>query len=614
MPSGAAKRSPRTPSQWCERVKVVLSAWCCGAGCSGAGCSGAGCSGAGCSGARVPGARVPGARVPGARVLGCWRCRHVSTRRRESQPTSTQHPFYESQIRAEPDRAPARRQRPHGALQLAARARHRAARSSCASKTPMSSGRRASPRWPSSSMTCAGSASTGTRVRTRRRPWSVSAVRAAASVPVVREGAARRSGRAYYCFCSADQLEAERRQAARRRPRRRATAGTCRGLSREQARGAHQRRRAAARSASACRRIARSSSRRGPRRRHVSAPTSSAIPSSSAPTARPAYNFAVVVDDALMEMTHVIRGEDHISNTPRQILFYEALGFTPPVFAHLALVLGPDHSAAVEAARRDVGRRVPREGLPARGARQLPGADRLVAGRRRRAAADRRARAPVLARARRPQRRRVRRREAGVGQPALPEDGRSAADRRARRCRSSQQAGIAMTPDRRGPGVSRVGDADGDRRRSIGSIRCRRGWRSCSTSTPDAALADPRRARRDDGEAGAQAVVAALAEELATAPRLDRERFRARRRIEVKARTGQKGEGAVPSDPRRADRAGRRSGARPGGAGDRSRRRAAARRRHAADSRLPRARGGVRGGARSVRLKPDRERCARAPA
>ena len=58
----------------------------------------------------------------------------------------------------------------------------------------------------------------------------------------------------------------------------------------------------------------------------------------------PAYNFAVVVDDALMEVTHVVRGEDHISNTPRQILIYEALGFTPPSFAHLALVMGPDHT------------------------------------------------------------------------------------------------------------------------------------------------------------------------------------------------------------------------------------------------------------------------------
>ena len=59
---------------------------------------------------------------------------------------------------------------------------------------------------------------------------------------------------------------------------------------------------------------------------------------------RPAYNFAVVVDDALMEITHVIRGEDHISNTPRQVLLYQALGFTPPEFAHLSLVMGPDHT------------------------------------------------------------------------------------------------------------------------------------------------------------------------------------------------------------------------------------------------------------------------------
>src|SRR5439155_767640 len=57
-----------------------------------------------------------------------------------------------------------------------------------------------------------------------------------------------------------------------------------------------------------------------------------------------AYNFAVVVDDALMEVTHVIRGEDHISNTPRQILLYEALGFTAPAFAHLSMVMGPDHA------------------------------------------------------------------------------------------------------------------------------------------------------------------------------------------------------------------------------------------------------------------------------
>ena len=58
----------------------------------------------------------------------------------------------------------------------------------------------------------------------------------------------------------------------------------------------------------------------------------------------PAYNYAVVIDDALMEISHVIRGEDHISNTPRQILLYEAFGWKPPAFAHVSLVMGPDHS------------------------------------------------------------------------------------------------------------------------------------------------------------------------------------------------------------------------------------------------------------------------------
>ena len=56
----------------------------------------------------------------------------------------------------------------------------------------------------------------------------------------------------------------------------------------------------------------------------------------------PTYNFAVVCDDANMGVTHVIRGDDHLSNTPRQILIYEALGFDVPTFAHLSMILGPD--------------------------------------------------------------------------------------------------------------------------------------------------------------------------------------------------------------------------------------------------------------------------------
>lgn len=54
------------------------------------------------------------------------------------------------------------------------------------------------------------------------------------------------------------------------------------------------------------------------------------------------YNFAVVIDDALMEITHIIRGEDHLSNTPRQILLFESLGFQAPSYSHIPLVLSPD--------------------------------------------------------------------------------------------------------------------------------------------------------------------------------------------------------------------------------------------------------------------------------
>ena len=56
----------------------------------------------------------------------------------------------------------------------------------------------------------------------------------------------------------------------------------------------------------------------------------------------PTYNFACVVDDAEMNITHIIRGDDHISNTPKQVLIYQALGFPLPLFAHLPLIMGVD--------------------------------------------------------------------------------------------------------------------------------------------------------------------------------------------------------------------------------------------------------------------------------
>ena len=74
------------------------------------------------------------------------------------------------------------------------------------------------------------------------------------------------------------------------------------------------------------------------------------------------YNFAVAVDDADAGVTHVVRGEDHLSNTPKQLLVYEAMGVEPPVFAHIPLIYGPDgkklskrHGAASVQELRDAG-------------------------------------------------------------------------------------------------------------------------------------------------------------------------------------------------------------------------------------------------------------------
>ena len=58
----------------------------------------------------------------------------------------------------------------------------------------------------------------------------------------------------------------------------------------------------------------------------------------------PTYNFSVVVDDALMHITHVVRGDDHLTNTPRQVPIFQALGFSAPQFGHLPMILGPDRA------------------------------------------------------------------------------------------------------------------------------------------------------------------------------------------------------------------------------------------------------------------------------
>jgi len=76
----------------------------------------------------------------------------------------------------------------------------------------------------------------------------------------------------------------------------------------------------------------------------------------------PTYNFSVVVDDALMNITHVVRGDDHLTNTPRQVPIFQALGFSVPLFGHLPMILGSDktrlskrHGATSIMAYKDMG-------------------------------------------------------------------------------------------------------------------------------------------------------------------------------------------------------------------------------------------------------------------
>jgi len=349
---------------------------------------------------------------------------------------------------------------------------------------------------------------------------------------------------AYYCFCTTAQLEGERHDAvAAGRPAH--YAGTCRRLSREQAaaRITAGERAAVRFRIPAERDVVFSDVVRGDVRFHTEVIGDPIIVRANG---HPAYNFAVVVDDALMEVTHVIRGEDHISNTSRQLLLYEALGFTPPSFAHLALVMGPDHSPLSK-----------RHGATSvadfRSKGYLPEA--LVnylaligwsprepsAGR---AGGDDTELLPVEEMARRFSLERV-----GLSAGVFDEDKLSWVNRHylkiadpARLAELSlpyfNDAGVWVTPDDQGlaflASAMAMASASVDR---LSDVPARLAFLFDYDAV--AALADPRLLdeMRDDG---ARAVTAALAEELASAPRLDRERFRAIAG-QVKARTGQKG-------------------------------------------------------------------------
>ena len=149
-------------------------------------------------------------------------------------------------------------------------------------------------------------------------------------------------GKGYYCFCSAETLEAHRKaQLAAGLPPK--YAGTCRNLPPAAAKQRKDGGEAAVvrLRVPEARTVTFNDVVRGEVTFHTDVIGDPVLVRSDG---IPAYNFAVVIDDALMQITHVIRGEDHISNTPRQILLYEAFGYQQPSFAHLSLVMGPDHA------------------------------------------------------------------------------------------------------------------------------------------------------------------------------------------------------------------------------------------------------------------------------
>jgi len=148
-------------------------------------------------------------------------------------------------------------------------------------------------------------------------------------------------GDAYYCFCTAEQLEAERQEElnAGRQPR---YSRRCRRIDAPEA----LRRKSAGEPAAIRLKIVESSFFWIDRVHGPTTISSEVIgdPILVRSEGLPAYNYAAVIDDHLMEITQVIRGDDHISNTPRQLALYRALGWQPPEFAHLSTILGSDRT------------------------------------------------------------------------------------------------------------------------------------------------------------------------------------------------------------------------------------------------------------------------------
>jgi len=165
--------------------------------------------------------------------------------------------------------------------------------------------------------------------------------------------------KAYYCFCSAEELERERQQAvAEHKPQ--IYSGKCRCLEPDEAQ-----RRVTDGEAAAIRLKIPEHPIKFHDLVHGAVEFASEVVSDLIivrSSGVPVYNYVVVIDDAEMKITHVVRGDDHLSNTPKQVALYEALGLPVPEFAHLSTILGPDrerlskrHGATSIANFRDMG-------------------------------------------------------------------------------------------------------------------------------------------------------------------------------------------------------------------------------------------------------------------
>jgi glutamyl-tRNA synthetase len=151
-------------------------------------------------------------------------------------------------------------------------------------------------------------------------------------------------GKAYRCFCTPEELEAERKHPAATHGSQ-VYSGRCRNLAQEEI----DLNLAAGKQFAVRLRIPDHPLRfndivRGPVEFAAETVSDPVLvrSASGASGGVPVYNYVVTIDDALMGITHVIRGDDHISNTPKQVAIYEAFGWPVPQFAHLSTILGPD--------------------------------------------------------------------------------------------------------------------------------------------------------------------------------------------------------------------------------------------------------------------------------